>query len=1512
VFWSTGAITASITVNPTTTTTYTATCTVGTCKGTATGKVTVNPKPTPLVNSATICEGESATLTATNCSGTISWNTGTTTASITVNPTATTTYTATCTVGTCKGTATGKVTVNPKPTPSVNDATICAGESATLTATNCAGNISWNTGATTASITVNPTGTTTYTATCTVGTCKGTDTGKVTVNPKPTPSVNSATICEGESATLTVTNCSGTISWNTGATTASITVSPITSSTTYTATCTVGTCKGMASGIVTVKPKPTITVGTQICNTALTQVTIPITVNAGTTLTSGSGCTVSGTSPNYTVTMTPSTTCTLTATGLNSCKTTQTVTSQPCNCPAIAPPTVPDNSICSGATAALTTPGCATESAAKWYSDGGLTSEVGSGNSFTTPALTQNATYYVACVSTTAAQCKSTGTKVAVTINPNPTPSVNDATICEGESATLTVTNCSGTVSWNTGATTASITVNSTKTATYTATCTVGTCKGTDTGKVTVNPKPTPSVNDATICEGESAMLTVTNCAGSISWNTGATTPSITVNPTPTTTYTATCTLTTGCKGTDTGKVTVNPKPTPSVNDATICKGESATLTATNCAGSISWNTGATTTSITVNPTTTTTYTATCTVGTCKGTDTGKVTVNSLPSPVVNSPTICKGESATLTVTNCSGAVSWNTGITTASITVSPTTTTTYTATCTLTSGCKDNVSAIVTVNPLPAPEVDSPTICKGEKATLDVTNCTGTVTWADGGTGNIRVVIPTVTTTHIATCTLAPGCKATVDAKVNVNPLPTITIDPAGTITCSPDLKTYTVPFKATTGATVTVDKGTVSGSTVTGVLSGETVTIVADLNGCKDTLSVTKQCTCPVINPPTGSNKEICQGDALPALTVTVDTGLEANWYAVATGGTVLKNGLSYTPTTTGDYYVEAINPISKCKSTTRIKISLIPNPKPTLTADAVCSADGLKYDVTVSTNAVSITSDKGTVSGMKVLGVTAGQTVTITATSSKGCKTTIMVTKACIQPKGSLGDYVWKDGNNDGLQGNVLDIPVKGVILELYKNGTATGKKDTTDAAGLYLFTNLDSASYQVKIIGGVPLGLQISPKKNIDGNVSETKDSDFDPTTGLSDAVIIDPTNPTGTAKKDNLDVDAALYSSCITPHFKVIDKKCVLSSATYSVTFTVSQAGVVKINQGTLSGSGIGPYTVTNIPSGVNLIILDSLSVNCKKDTTIISVICNCPSVSTVTNNLVICKGDTFPTLKAVIVGTGATTIEWYAAATGGLPLFTGLNYKPTGVATTNTTYFVTPAGLVGICAEQARTAVTINVQDCSKDEVDLALKKMISKKLAQVGDVITYTLKVWNESNKNATGVEVTDSLNVGVQYLSSVASRGNYDINTKKWRIGNVAPNGDTVTLTIQVKVLMEGIWFNTAEISKTNEKDRDSTPGNKKDGEDDIDRQCFTVPIKLCTTEKVEVSVPVAYTGVVWSDGQQGNVASFSAAGTYTFTATNGSCPAGGCCPIVIEVKDCCPANICVPFTITRKRAK
>ena len=235
--------------------------------------LTVNPQPTLSANSTTICAGGSATLTATTDAGTPGylWSPGgATTASITVSPGTTTIYTVVVTDGVtgCTNTASGTVTVNPLPTVSVNSGTVCVGSSITLTATTGAATPSylWSPGgATTVSISVSPASTTVYSVLVTDGVtgCTNTASGTVTVNPLPTVSVNSVTVCSNIPGVLTAATSAANPAylWTPGAqTTASVTNTP-TSTTVYTVRVTDGVtgCTNSASGTITVQPRTTAT-----------------------------------------------------------------------------------------------------------------------------------------------------------------------------------------------------------------------------------------------------------------------------------------------------------------------------------------------------------------------------------------------------------------------------------------------------------------------------------------------------------------------------------------------------------------------------------------------------------------------------------------------------------------------------------------------------------------------------------------------------------------------------------------------------------------------------------------------------------------------------------------------------------------------------------------------------------------------------------------------------------------------------------------------------------------------------------------------------------------------------------------------------------------------------------------------------------------------------------------------------------------------------------------------------
>ncbi len=115
-----------------------------------------------------------------------------------------------------------------------------------------------------------------------------------------------------------------------------------------------------------------------------------------------------------------------------------------CDLPLAAPTGVPANR-CGTGTVTLSATGCS--GTYKWYNATTGGTAIGTSNSFTTPSIAVNTTYYVEC---NAVGCTSTRISVLATVNTVPTaPSVSSNSICGSGSITLTATGCTGgTVSW--------------------------------------------------------------------------------------------------------------------------------------------------------------------------------------------------------------------------------------------------------------------------------------------------------------------------------------------------------------------------------------------------------------------------------------------------------------------------------------------------------------------------------------------------------------------------------------------------------------------------------------------------------------------------------------------------------------------------------------------------------------------------------------------------------------------------------------------------------------------------------------------------------------------------------------------------------------------------------------------------------------------------------------------------------------------------------------------------------
>lgn len=772
------------------------------CNSASSTTIVVN-SPTALSispSTATICAGQSVTLTASGASS-YSWTPGgLTTASITVSPTTTTTYTVTSPG--CAGTATRTVTVNPSPTISVNSLSICSGQNATLTATGGT-TYAWSTGATTNPITVSPTSTTSYTVTGTTAGCSNTAVATVTIGGGISVTVNSPTICDGQSATLTA-NGGTTYSWSTGSTANPLTVSP-TTTTSYTVTGTTGGCSGTTVATVTVNPIPLVTsTNSTICN------------GQTTSLVAGGAATYSwntgSTSGNLTIT--PTTTTTYTVTGTSSgCSNTATGTVTVNAIPSI---TVNSPSICPGLSATLTANGGTTYS----WNTGETTNPIS-----VSPAVTTTYT-----VTGTTLGCSSTAV-ATVTLNNNLTVDAGlDDTICFGANTILNVTPVAAgsAYAWLpaaglNNATIANPTANPTTTTTYTVTVTNASgCSGSDAVTIFVDPQLS-----ATNISGINITCNGANNGQTIVIPNGGTTP-YTYNWTGGCTgaacsglaagsYTVTVTDAIGCTATADTTITEPAAIVAAISTSTqvTCNGAcngSATATAIGGTGAYSytWNTTPVQTTATATGLCAGTYT--CTIKDANNcTNTTSVTITQ-PSIVELAPIanviICNGGTTTLTANAIGGNGPYNytwspaTGLSATNIPnpiATPASTTTYTVNATDVNGCTATpVTVTVTVNPpLSVIATGSTSLCPGATTIITATASNGdggpySYSWSPAaGLNNPSSASPTATagTTTTYTVTATDGCSpaATATVTVTVQSLPVTNFTADVTSGCAP-----------------------------------------------------------------------------------------------------------------------------------------------------------------------------------------------------------------------------------------------------------------------------------------------------------------------------------------------------------------------------------------------------------------------------------------------------------------------------------------------------------------------------------------------------------------------------------------------------------------------------------------------------------------------------------------------------------------------------------------------------
>ena len=232
----------------------------------------------------------------------------------------------------------------------------------------------------------------------------------------------------------------------------------------------------------------------------------------------------------------------------------------------------------------------------------------------------------------------------------------------------------------------------------------------------------------------------------------------------------------------------------------------------------------------------------------------------------------------------------------------SPTVTTTYICVATNSNGCTDGDTMTVTVNPLPAPAINSSgptTFCQGDSTILCAPMYTAFL-WAPNGATTQCITVYSGGT-HTVTVTDSNTCVAQSSIAIVVNAIPTIFAGSDTAVCLS------TNAFLCATGGltyswspSATLNDTTLACPTA-GMVNTTTYTVIGtDANGCSNTDMVT---VTVVANPPVPT--VIWTGWPLIQLQSSL-AGYTYQWYTLPNNPIPGATSQNYTPTADGTYWV------------------------------------------------------------------------------------------------------------------------------------------------------------------------------------------------------------------------------------------------------------------------------------------------------------------------------------------------------------------------------------------------------------------------------------------------------------------------------------------------------------------------------------------------------------------------------------------------------------------------------
>lgn len=324
-------------------------------------------------------------------------------------------------------------------------------------------------------------------------------------------------------------------------------------------------------------------------------------------------------------------------------------------------------------------------------------------------------------------------------------------------------------------------------------------------------------------------------------------------------------------------------------------------------------------------------------------------------------------------------------------------------------------------------------------------------------------------------------------------------------------------------------------------------------------------------------------------------------------------------------------------------------------------------------------------------------------------------------------TLGDYVWNDLNQNGLQ-DANEPGLSNVLVRVWDStGTNLAGQARSDENGQYFVFALPPDIYQMEVV--LPTNYVFTLQ---DIGPDDTIDSDIDTNTGRSgffelftsttsrqwDAGMYLPPTDLGVSKTVN---DA-------TPH--------VATSLVFTITLT-----------------NFGPYDVDSVR------LSDLLP-----------------------------AGLTFSNANTTLGSYNGTSGVWTLGfvtngATAQLVITAGVDVASAGLILTNTAAIAfADRPDTNLANDEASVVIAIR-------SLDLGVTKTVDDPLPDVLDFITYTVSITNNGPDTAANVTLTDVVPAGLSLTGATASVGTYTATNGLWTIGTLG-NGAFATLILTARV--------------------------------------------------------------------------------------------------------------------------